>query len=386
MLFFNKCTIRFQLFIFFIIMIPGILSAKTAAFIGVQNLSQNPEYDYLAAFTEGVILFDLSSVKEITLVERNRLEKIISEQQLQVAGLTKEGQEKKSIEAGKLLAADYLISVEYTLVSGEAAFTMRMADTTTGAVRIFTSRGTTENDIHKLSEGIAKSLTGKNYTFINEAEKRSLLTLRDMIPGSISLFSNLVNAEILLDEKFAGYTTGNLYDAVIIRDLDPGTYTMRIHLTKDFGVVKVPEFSFSDWEQKVTVKPGRSTTLRSVISHFNDTIYKQSRLLDAEYNLTDKKPDINESKSFSFMDRNGKNIPMKVTVSGSRKAEGTTASCTLQYDGKDYSFKVSKDENIKKENIGKIMFEMKLNTSYSGKDVVSVDVTRTDIYQGMHRE
>ncbi|MFH0976006.1 MAG: hypothetical protein V1874_09515 [Spirochaetota bacterium] len=386
MLFFNKVNIKFRFLVFFILMIPGILSAKTAAFIGVQNLSQNPEYDYLAAFTEGVILFDLSSVKEITLVERNRLEKIISEQQLQVAGLTKEGQEKKSIEAGKLLAADYLISVEYTLVSGEVALTMRMADTTTGAVRVFTSRGTTENDIHKLSEGIAKSLTGKNYNFVNEAEKRSLLTLRDMIPGSISLFCNLINAEIQLDGKFAGYTTGNLYDAVIIRDLDPGTYTMRIHLTKDFGVVKLPEFSFSDWEEKITVKPGRSTTLRSVISHFNDTIYKQSRLLDAEYNLTDKKPDISESKSLSFTDRNGKNIPMKVTVSGSRKAEGTTASCIFHYEGKDYSFKVSKDENIKKENIGKVKFELKLNTSYSGKDVISVEVTRTDIYQGMHRE
>ena len=386
MLFLKKINLKFQIILFMFLMIPGILSAKTAAFIGVQNLSQNPQYDYLAAFTEGVILFDLSNIKEITLVERNRLEKIISEQQLQMSGLTREGQEKKSVEVGKLLAADYLISVDYTLVNGEPAFTMRVADTATGAVRAFSSRGTTENELHKLSEGVAKYLTGKNYTFINEAEKRSLLTLRDTIPGSISLYCNLINAEILLDGKFAGYTTGNLYEPVAIRDLDPKTYTMRLHLTKDFGVVKLPEFTFSDWEEKVTVNPGRITTLRSVINHFNNTIYNHSRLLDAQYELTDKKPDINENKSLSFTDRKGKNISMKISLSGSRKTEGTTASCVFQYEGKNYSFKLSKDEKTKEENIGKIKFKIMLNTSYSQKDVISVDVWRTDIHQGMHRE
>jgi hypothetical protein len=382
----RKISLKFILAAFLVLIIPGMLFAKTVAFIGVQNLSKNADYDYLAAFTEGVILFDLSSVKEITLVERNRLEKIISEQQLKLAGLTMEGQEKKSIEIGRLLTADYLVSVDYTLVGGEVAYSSRMADTTTGAVRAFTSRGTTENDIHSLSEGLARTLTGKNFSFVNKAEKRSLLTLRELIPGSILLYCNLVNAEITLNGKFVAYTIGNLYTPLPIPDIDPGTYTMKIHLSKDFGVVKLPEFTFSDWEEKVTVSPGRVTILKSVIYHFNDTLYKQSQLFDEDYNLTDKDPKIGVNKSISFVDRQGKTIPMKITINGTRIAKETTATCTLQYEGKDYTLKVSRDNPEKKQDIGKVNIRLELNTSNSERDRLSVDITRIDIHQGMHRE
>ena len=372
--------------ILLILMIPGTLSAKTVALVGVQNLSQNTEYDYLAAFSEGVILFDLSSVKDITLVERNRLGKIISEQSLQIAGLTGEGQEKKSIEAGKLLAADYLVSVDYTIINEQAAFTMRLADTTTGAVKVFNSRGTTENDIHALAESLAKSLTGKNYTFINEAEKRSLLTLRDTVPGSIALYCNLVHAEILLDDKFAGYTTGNLYQPVNLPDLDPGTYKMKIRLSPDFGVVKLPEFTFSDWQEGVTVKPGRSTTTRSIIYHFNDIIYREMRLLDRDYDLTDGKPDLNETINLSFTDREGKIIWMKVVLNGSKNTgKDSFFKCAFTYDGKDYPYELTKDDNKKIQEIGKIRLELKLESGLNERDRISVEITRTDIQQGMHR-
>ncbi len=377
---------KFLIVIFLILIIPGMLFAKTVAFVGVQNLSRNADYDYLAAFTEGLILFDLSNAREIILVERNRLEKILSEQQLQIAGLTGEGKEKKSIEVGKLLAADYLVSVDYTLVTGEVAFTLRITDTTTGAVRIFTSRGTMENEIHILSEGLVRSLIGKNYSFIKKEEKRSLLTLRDLQPGSISLYCNLVNAEILLNDKFAGYTKGDLYNSFIIPDLDPGTYTMRIHLTSDFGLVKLPEFTFSDWQEKVIVNPGRVTTIRSIIHHFNETIYAQAKLFNGDYNLTDKKPKIGINKSISFTDREGKTIAMKVSINGTRNAGGTTAACTLQYEGKDNILEVSKQNPEKKADVGKVQISLELYSGNLQQDRISVSIIRTDIYQGMHRE
>lgn len=384
--FMHRISIRYLTVLFFVLVFPLTLFANTVAFLGVQNLSSNPEYDYLAAFTEGVVLFDLSGVKEITLVERTRLEKIITEQQLQLSGLTGEGKEKKSIEVGRLFAADYLVSMDYTIVNSEAAFTLRLADTNTGAVRVFTARGTTENDIHTLSEGLARALTGKNFSFVNQAEKRSLLTLRDTMPGSISLYCNLIQAEILLDGKFAAYTTGDLYTPIQIPDLDPGTYTMRIHLSNDFGVVKLPEFTFSDYEEKVTVKPGRATTIRSVISHFNDIIYKQAQLFDEDYNLTDKDPKLEVKKSISFTDRQGKTIAMEVSVRGIRDAKGTTGSCTLKYEGKDYTLKVSKDDPEKKQDIGKVQIELELETSNPQLHKISVSINRTDIHQGMHRE
>ena len=59
---------------FVIMIIPGAAYAKTIAFVGTQNLSGDAGYDYLGAYIEGVILYDLSNVKEITVVERSRLD------------------------------------------------------------------------------------------------------------------------------------------------------------------------------------------------------------------------------------------------------------------------------------------------------------------------
>lgn len=369
-----------------ILITPCVLSAKTVALVGVQNLSQNPEYDYLAAFSEGVILFDLSSVKEITLVERNRLEKIIGEQRLQGVGFTGAGQEKESIEAGELLAADYLVAVDYTIVNGEAAYTIRLIDTTTGAVRVFSSRGSTENDLHTVTESLVRTLTGKNYSFINDSGKRSLMTLRDTTPGSVALYCNLVHAEILIDDKFAGYTTGNLYEPLNLPDLDPGTYTLKIRLAPDFGVIKLPEFTFSDWQEKITVRAGRSTITKAVIYHFNDSIYKEMNLLDKDFDISDQKPELNETVNVAFTDRQGKNIKMKVAVKGTRsKGKSPAVKCSFTYEGKDYSFELTKENNQKTQEIGKVKIDLKLETDRPERDRISVEILRTDIQQNMFR-
>jgi hypothetical protein len=377
---------KLYIFAIFILTIPAAISAKTIAFVGVQNQSGDAQYDYLGAYIEGVILFDLSGVKEITLVERSRLDKIISEQQLSALGLTKEGLQKQTIEIGRLLSADYLVSADYTIIQKEAAFTVRLADAKTGTVRVFTSRGSTENDIHLLAEGLAKTLSGKEFSFENKAEKRSLLTLRDTTPGSISLYSNLINAEILLDGKFAAYTNGNIYTPLQIPDLDPGTYTMKIRLSKDFGMVKLPEFTFSDWEEKVTVKPGRATVTRSIIRHFNDVIYENLKLLNEDYQLTDNEPRKKVEKNISFVDRTGKNVPIKVMISGDRQSEAKEIICTVIFDGKENILKISKDSPVIKKEIGKIKVELELNISNTQIDKISIYITRTDIHQGMHRE
>ncbi len=361
------------------------LFAETLAFMGVQNLSKNIEYDYLAAFTEGVILYDLSKVKEITLVERKRLERIVAEQQLMLSGLLSEDK-KNSMKMGRLLAAKYLVSVDYTIIGGEAAFTLRLADTERGTIRVFTSRGKTENDIHRLAETLVNKLTGKNYTFINKAEKRSLITLRDMVPGSLDLYCNLLNAEILLNDKFVGYSKGDMYKAVSLTDIDPGTYRLRIHLSENFGMVKLPEFTFSDWEEKVTIKPGRKTVLRAPVSHFNHVIYKHARLMNRDYRLTDAEPSSSDKKEILFTDRKGKKVSLKVSVNARRFKENAEASVVVIYNGKKNVYKLDRKNREKEAEIGKVKVKLGIKSSNKNYDLVSVDIKRTDIYQGMHRK
>lgn len=170
----KKLYFKFVVIILLFISSPLMLYAGTAAFMGVQNLSKNVEYDYLAAFTEGVLLYDLSKVKEITLVEREKLERIIAEQQLMLSGLLSEDK-KNSMRMGKLLAAKYLVSVDYTIIGGEAAFTLRLADTESGTIKVFSSRGKMENDIHKLAEDLVNKLTGKNYSLVCTENRKIFL-------------------------------------------------------------------------------------------------------------------------------------------------------------------------------------------------------------------
>ncbi len=364
---------------------PTMLSAGTIAFMGVRNLSKNAEYDYLAAFTEGVILFDLSQVKEITLVERKRLEKIVAEQRLMLSGLLSED-EKNSVRIGKLLAAHYLVSVDYTLLGGEAVFTLKLADTEKGTLRVFSSRGKLENDIHRLVEDLVKKLTGKNYSFVNKAEKRSLLTLRDMVPGLIDIYCNLVNAEILLNDKFAGYSKGDRYTAIPITDIDPGTYRVKIRLSKDFGMVKLPEFTFSDWEKELTVRPGRKTVLRALIPHFNSVISKHAKLLSGDFQLTDSAPSLSVKKDISFTDRKGKRVTLRVSVKAGRSKKDAEAEVNLIYNGKKRSYKINRKNREREETIGKVKIKLEMKSSNTAYDRVAVSVSRTDIYQGMHRK
>ncbi len=364
---------------------PTMLSAGTIAFMGVRNLSKNAEYDYLAAFTEGVILFDLSQVKEITLVERKRLEKIVAEQRLMLSGLLSED-DKNSVRIGKLLAAHYLVSVDYTLLGGEAVFTLKLADTEKGTLRVFSSRGKLENNIHRIAEDLVKKLTGKNYTFVNKAEKRSLLTLRDMVPGSIDIYCNLVNAEILLNDKFAGYCKGDRYTAIPITDIDPGTYRVKIRLSKDFGMVKLPEFTFSDWEEELTVRPGRKTVLRALIPHFNSVISKYAKLMSGDYQLTDSAPSLSDKKDISFTDRKGKKVTLRVSVKAGRSKKDAEAAVNVIYNGKKRSYKINRKNREREETIGKVKIKLEMKSSNTAYDRVAVSVSRTDIYQGMHRK
>lgn len=361
------------------------LSAQTVAFVGTENRTGSPSFDYLGAIVEGVVLFDLSSIGSVTIVERKRLETVMAEQRLQLSGFTEPGAEGRRLEVGKLLSADYLISLDYTLFGDEVAFNLRLTETETGEVNLFSVRGAMENEIHGLSEQVARALTGRGFNFVNPAEQRSLLTLRDINPGILTLYCNLENAEILMNGRFVGYTIGDLYTPMTITDLDPGAYTMTIRLSRDFGMVELPEFTFHDWEEEITIRPGRTTVHRSIVEHFSSVVYRESQLLRERMRLNEETPSFNTVHVADFVDREGRHIPISLEISGSRDGAGTTAEAVIDYDGRMIRLSVDpKTPEAKRElEKVKIVLEMDHYTNYSE---VTYEIWRTDIWQGMHRE
>jgi len=362
----------------------GPAFTQTLAFMGTENRTGSADLDYLGAIIEGIILFDLSRVNAVTLVERQRLTTLLEEQKLQLSGFTTP--EGKELEAGRILSARHLARITYSLAGdGELICNLNLTETETGRLSVFTSRGSQENEIHRLAEQLAKALTGRGWDFVNPVEKRSLLTLRDVNPGTLYLYCNLENAEILLDRRFAGYTGGDLYTPIILEDLDPGTYTLTLRLTRDFGMVKMPEFTFHDWEEKVDIRPGRTTVHRSIVEHFNSVVYRASQLVRERARLDEGSQPFTAVHRADFQDRQGRPVPLSLEIAGKRTAGKSSAEMTVNYDGQVIRLSADSTQPEIKRDTGLVSLTLEVD-HYTAYSEVKYEIWRTDIYQGMHRD
>ncbi len=374
-----------RILVFFVLLalISAPVFSQTVAFVGTENRTGSPELDYLGSIIEGLILFDLSRINALTLVERQRLNAVLEEQKLQLSGFTAPG--GKELEAGRLLSAQYLARIDYTLAGeGDLVCNLSLTETETGRLTVFTSRGSQENEIHRLAEQCAKALTGRGWDFINPVEQRNLLTLRDVNPGTLYLYCNLENAEILLNQRFAGYTGGDLYTPIILDDLDPGTYTLTIRLGPDFGMVKLPEFTFHDWEEEVDIRPGRTTIHRSLVEHFNSVVYRESQLVRERARLDEDNRLFTAVHPADFKDRQGRLIPLTLEITGKREPDRSTADVVVKYDGREIRMTADSSQPEIERTTGLISITLQVD-HYGGYSDLTYEIWRTDISQGMHR-
>ncbi|MBN2508929.1 MAG: hypothetical protein JXB03_01590, partial [Spirochaetales bacterium] len=246
---------------------------EAVAFLGVTNRSESINSDYLNGIIEGILLFDLSKTRGITLVERKDLDDILNEQKLSLYGIS----DDDAGEIGRIAKADTLLACEY-VASDVLRITARLIDVATSRAKVLTVSGETENTIHELAELIVSEMGAGVSDFTDPDHERSVFTLKDITPGRIMLHCNLQNAEILLNDTFIGYTIGDVYTALKLPDIDPGTYTLRIHLGNDFGVIDLPQMVFRDWQEEVKVRPGRGTIVRASIRDFNSQLYRLRQL------------------------------------------------------------------------------------------------------------
>ncbi len=252
----------------------------TLAIIEIANAGMDPRVDYLSSMVQGILAFDLGSTGDIALVDRRNLDAVLKEKELSLSAI---GQDADSAAAaGRLVGADWLLSGEYVFMGADVLITLSLTDTATAKRVVFRDRGSSENLVHGLAEQVALRLTGKQATFAESGRSRSLVSLRDETPGSVALFSPIIKAEVYLDEQFIGYTTGDNTVPLILDKLSPGQHTVRVHLDSSFGVVKLPEVSFHDWQVTVAVEPGKRATLRDQTRQLNDYLY---RLIELGFRL-----------------------------------------------------------------------------------------------------
>jgi TolB-like protein len=117
---------KISLLLFLLIMLsasimPGPSEALEEVKISIAVLEYNnntgdSKYDYLEKAIPKTLMSELSRSKRLIIVEREKIEKIVKEQELGMIGVT---DTSKIGEIGKLLAADYIVYGDYTFIESQ---------------------------------------------------------------------------------------------------------------------------------------------------------------------------------------------------------------------------------------------------------------------------
>jgi TolB-like protein len=314
----------------------GAAPAASIAFLGTVNSGQDPRYDYLEPFVSGILMYDLSSSEGIALVDRSSLDAVLKEQEISMSLGSGD-----AVKLGSILGARWIAKAEFTAMGPEIALTLSLVDAQSAQSYVFSDRGSDENLIHGLAERLVKKASGRDVALRSDSSKRSLFSLKDEQPGSISLYTALIDAEILLDGAFVGFSPGSIKTPVKIEGVDPGVHEVGVKLD-GFGMVVLPQVSYEPWRQKVEVKAGKNAAVKAEIRTYQDWYYKLKSLKDDSFILyPEKGKDAKDGKgAFDFADRTGAVHKVSYSYQASTLGGGGKISGSLVYDGKTVPFAV----------------------------------------------
>jgi len=234
------------------------VAGPRVAVLELENRSGDPRYDYLGGIVQGLLLYDLSSSGSVELLDRGSIAALLEERELSLSSIA--AAQARSFEG--ISTADYIVAGEYVLLGTELRLTFKLVDVATSRVATFSDSGSTENLVHGLAEALVERLTGKRPALREEGRSRSLLSLRDETPGSIALFSPLIDAQVLLDGEFVGYTIGDrrvpFEEGRLLAGLVPGARLVTLETQNHILLPQEPAFRqfFDELEAFVPRPPG----------------------------------------------------------------------------------------------------------------------------------
>lgn len=357
------------------------------ALIAFENMDKNEEHDYLAGLISAVLREDLSGTDGLVLLDRRSINSLLEEQRLQISGLF---EESEAVEAGKLLGSDYLAGGSFVVIGTEVLLDVTLIDVETSEVLSFSSRGDTEDIIHTAAEKIMRKLTGKITLFRTADSAVPILKQELLPPGTLKLFSPLINAKIYLDDEFYGYTIGSSTKPIEI-ELQPGMHTIETDLGREFGIVIEPEILFEHWKKEFRIVSGKSVVLEDPTKHYNSITPKIRNIMRESHTfyLPDSE-DYHSEWPFSFQDRMGKLIDGSLTLHMLPDNNGSViveALIIYNNERKVYNLECLKNKKIEfEETVGLVEFEMDLSGKYPDRVSASWSLNRIDVYHNMYKE
>jgi len=361
-------------------------AAPRVAVLALENRSGDPRYDYVGGIAQGLLLYDLSSSGAVELLDRGAIEALLRERELSLSAIA--AAPARSFEG--ITAADYVIAGEYVLMGSELLLTLKLVDVASSRVVTFSDSGATENLVHGLAEAVVERLTGKRPVLREEGRSRSILSLRDETPGSVALFSPLVDARVLLDGSFVGYTTGDRRVPLVLDAVDPGVHELSTDLGRDFGVVGLPAITFGPWKELVRVQSGKRAVAVDKSTHFNEVLYRLKYVFSEDAAVKfDAGGAYVADRSFSFVDRSGAERRCRMLLELTAPVDGVgDGRLTLEADGQSRELRLSWKAGAETEfgsTVGIVEFSLIIDALYDRVEA-ELDAERTDVEQGMHRD
>lgn len=120
-----------------------------------ENMNNNPLYDWLSMALAETISNRLSNIKEIQVIEKSQMKKVINEIQFSRSGLVDPMQAK---EFGSFTSADFIIVGSYQTGSDELRVNARIVDVNTADVISSVEANGVKEDVYRIQNSIAEQL------------------------------------------------------------------------------------------------------------------------------------------------------------------------------------------------------------------------------------
>lgn len=188
-----------------------VANAKTIAISYFDNTSGDVKYNALSKGIADMLITDLSKVKGISIVEREKLEKLIQEIKLEQSKYFDPATAQK---LGKGLGAQNILTGSFYLLDNTIRIDARLIDVQTGGIVLAEQVTGTKNNFFSLHQQLA-TLLSKNLNVAYSPDLSNLYTANQ--PVNITAVVNYSNALELQDQ-------GMTSDAQVLLDKTIKTY------------------------------------------------------------------------------------------------------------------------------------------------------------------
>lgn len=193
-----------------------------------------------------MLITALRNGTNFAVIERSELQKILSEQVLDLSGLTKAKTEK----IRELLQVDVILVGDVSLIENTLHIDARLFDI--GSSQVVAALYESCQDLSQIRKEVEKLAKNLEQTYLRQWM------------GKISIVSQLPGAEVYLEDKFVGKTQAN--KPLQINDLLEGKYNL-----------KLIRGGYNDWQGEITVmaKMDRSVRVQLIPKPGSMNIYSE---------------------------------------------------------------------------------------------------------------